>query len=77
MYSSQSVLGTHYEYILSAVLRVISIFAKVVTPATNMADVDPILVPLTEQIPPQPHQLSSNLGEIIKKLYFLVWWKAR
>jgi hypothetical protein len=21
--------------------------------------------------------MSSNFGEIIKKLYFLVWWKAR
>jgi hypothetical protein len=30
-----------------------------------------------ENISKKNGEMSSNFGEIIKKLYFLVWWKAR
>ena len=32
---------------------------------------------MRENISKKNGEMSCNFGEIIKKLYFLVWWKAR
>jgi hypothetical protein len=41
------------------------------------AQVKKSAVPRGENISKKKGEKSSNFGEIIKKQYFLVWWKAR